>query len=137
MLTRDQTKRIKAHEILQHPWLNEEKLQATADIVQQPVHEEAFGSNSKANFRTPIDLQKPKTKNLHDEISKNLSESFRRSSRDPAITLVVVNFFIEIIKHIFKILFYFSFKSTALDKQSINAMRTPTLDKVDENNEDF
>jgi hypothetical protein len=86
MLTKDQKKRIKVHEILLHPWLNE-------DQNKEPTltpREEEFASNSKNNLRS-VEFVKPKSKNLHDEISKNLSESFRRSSRDPAITLVTVS----------------------------------------------
>ena len=86
MLTRDQKKRIKSHEILTHPWLNED--QAAKESAPPTAEDEL--SNSKTNFRS-VDFSKPKTKNLHDEISKNLSESFRRSSRDPAIALVTVN----------------------------------------------
>jgi calcium-dependent protein kinase len=82
MLTRDQKKRIKASELLQHPWLIED---LTAAATSR--------SNSTTNIRSTDNL-KPKTKNLHDEISKNLSEFFRRSSRDPAITLVTVRIII-------------------------------------------
>ena len=82
MLTRDQKKRIKASELLQHPWLIED---ATVAATSR--------SNSTTNIRTNDNL-KPKAKNLHDEISKNLSEFFRRSSRDPAITLITVSIII-------------------------------------------
>jgi aromatic ring hydroxylase len=100
MLDRNQETRIKIKDVLKHPWFKfEEHDRVNQEIQQQQTDKELI-----------------KKQDLHEEVSKNLNESFRRSSRDPAVNLVMI---------------------TSLDKSEIKAPKTPALDKVDENNEDI
>lgn len=73
MLNRDQNKRIKASEILIDPWLNE-------GSIKSPKLPSSAGNNKMIE----------KSKNLQDDVSRNLAEYFRRSSRNPAVALVTV-----------------------------------------------
>lgn len=102
MLDRNQETRIKIKDILKHPWFKfEDHDKANQEFQQQ---------------QDQTDKELVKKQDLHEEVSKNLNESFRRSSRDPAVNLVMM---------------------TSLDKNEIRATKTPALDKVDENNEDI
>jgi len=97
MLDRDQKSRIKASEILTHQWLNEDPLPTLQSSRS------TFTENHKNNF--------------HEDVIRNLSHSFRRTTRDNQSMGLVTR--------------------TALDKQSIKLSNTPLLERVDVNNEDI